>query len=132
MSSSPPTPRFELLRTFRNRRFFLFSLGFPLTLYFLIAAPNRHTHDLGGSGISAPLYFMVGLLAFGTMNAMLSAGARIAAERSVGLEPPAPTHAAPARDLLRDEGADRLRDGAESRSRCSTLPGSRSASVSRP
>ena len=29
--------RFELLRTFRNRRFFIFSLGFPLVLYFLIA-----------------------------------------------------------------------------------------------
>ena len=25
--------RYELLRTFRNRRFFLFSLGFPLVLY---------------------------------------------------------------------------------------------------
>ena len=43
--------RYELLRTFRNRRFFLFSLGFPLVLYFLIAGPNRHEDDLGGSGI---------------------------------------------------------------------------------
>ena len=35
--------RFELLRTFRNRRFFIFSLGFPLVLYFLIAGaePER-------------------------------------------------------------------------------------------
>ena len=41
--------RFELLRTFRNRRFFVFSLGFPLVLYFLIAGPNRNEHDLGGS-----------------------------------------------------------------------------------
>ena len=76
--------RYELLRTFRNRRFLLFSFGFPLVLYVLIAAPNRHVHDLSGSGISAPLYFMVGLLAFGTMNAMLSSGARISAERAVG------------------------------------------------
>jgi ABC-2 type transport system permease protein len=75
---------YELLRTFRNRRFLLFAFGFPLVLYALIAAPNRHVHDLNGSGISAPLYFMVGLLAFGTMTAMLSAGARIAAERAVG------------------------------------------------
>ena len=36
------------------------------------------------TGLSAPLYFMVGLAAFGTMNAMLSAGARIAGERAVG------------------------------------------------
>ena len=76
--------RYELLRTFRNRRFFFFSLGFPLVLYFLIAAPNRNEHDLGGTGISAPLYFMVGLASFGAMNAMLSSGARIAAERAAG------------------------------------------------
>ncbi|HET6944852.1 MAG TPA: ABC transporter permease [Gaiellaceae bacterium] len=76
--------RYELLRTFRNRRFVVFAFGFPLVLYFAIAAPNRHETDLGNTGISAPLYFMVGLVAFGTMNAVLSAGARIAAERSVG------------------------------------------------
>jgi ABC-2 type transport system permease protein len=76
--------KYELIRTFRNRRFLVFAFGFPLVLYVLIAAPNRHVHNLGGSGISAPLYFMVGLLTFGTMNAMLSAGARIAAERAVG------------------------------------------------
>jgi ABC-2 type transport system permease protein len=76
--------RYELLRTFRNRRFFLLAFGFPLVLYFLIAAPNRHVHSLGGTGISAPLYYMAGLAAFGSMSAMLSVGARIAAERSVG------------------------------------------------
>lgn len=76
--------RYELLRTFRNRRFFLLSLGFPLILYFVIAAPNRDVHDLSGSGVSAPLYFMVGLASFGTMSAMLSCGARIATERAAG------------------------------------------------
>ncbi len=76
--------RYELLRTFRNRRFFLLSLGFPLILYFVIAGPNRHVHNLSGTGVSLPLYFMVGLASFGTMSAMLSSGARIAAERAVG------------------------------------------------
>jgi ABC-2 type transport system permease protein len=76
--------RYELLRTFRNRRFFIFSLGFPLVLYFAIAGPNRHVTSLNGTGISAPLYFMVGLAAFGTMNAVLATGARIAAERTTG------------------------------------------------
>jgi ABC-2 type transport system permease protein len=52
--------RYELLRTFRNRRFVVFAFGFPLVLYFAIAAPNRHETDLGNTGISAPLYFMVG------------------------------------------------------------------------
>jgi ABC-2 type transport system permease protein len=76
--------KYELVRTVRNRRFMIFSLAFPLVLYFLIAGTNRNKHDLGGSGLSAPLYFMVGLAAFGTMNAMLSAGARISGERAVG------------------------------------------------
>lgn len=79
-----PYIRFELLRTLRNRRFFLLSLGFPLVLFFLIAGPQRNVHNLGGTGISAPLYFMVGMVSFGTMSTMLSCGARIAAERAVG------------------------------------------------
>jgi len=69
--------RYELLRTLRNRRFFLLSLGFPLVLYFVIVSPNRHVQNFDGSGISFPLYYMIGL-------AMLSSGARIAAERAVG------------------------------------------------
>jgi ABC-2 type transport system permease protein len=76
--------RFELMRTLRNRRVLIFSLGFPIVLYLLIAGPNRNEHNLAGSGISAPLYFMIGLASFGAMNAVLSSGGRIAAERSVG------------------------------------------------
>lgn len=76
--------RFELLRAFRNRRYFLFALGFPLILYFVIAAPNRNTTNFGGSGVSAPLYYMVGLASFGTMMSMVSLGARIAGEREAG------------------------------------------------
>jgi ABC-2 type transport system permease protein len=76
--------RYELLRSFRNRRFVLFSIGFPLLFYFVIASPNRHVTDYDNSGISVPLYYMVGLASFGTMVAMISCGTRIAAERQVG------------------------------------------------
>src|SRR3984957_5822318 len=76
--------RYELLRTLRNRRFFLLSLGFPLILYFVIVSPNRLVHVFDGGRISFALYYMVGLASFGTMSAMLSSGARIAAERAVG------------------------------------------------
>jgi ABC-2 type transport system permease protein len=76
--------RFELARTFRNKRLLVFSLGFPLILYFVIAAPNRNEHDLASTGISLPLYYMVGLVSFGTMMALISSGARIAAERTDG------------------------------------------------
>jgi ABC-2 type transport system permease protein len=76
--------RYELRRTLRNRRFFILSFGFPLVIYLLAAGPNRHVHDLAGTGLPAPLYFMIGWASFGTMSAMLSCGARIAAERQAG------------------------------------------------
>ena len=76
--------RYELVRAFRNKRFFLFSLGFPLILFWLTAAPNQGERNLQGTGLSAPLYFMVSMASWGTMTAMLSTGARIAAERQVG------------------------------------------------
>jgi ABC-2 type transport system permease protein len=89
MNSALAYTRFEVLRTFRNKRFFVFSLAFPLIMYFLIAGPQKNEHNLGGTAtapthIFAPLYYMVGLAAFGTMVAVMAGGARIAAERSVG------------------------------------------------
>ena len=76
--------RYELLRTFRERRLFIFAFGFPLILYYVIAAPNRNVHNIQGLGISFPLYYMTGLASFGTMMAMMSAGFRIAGERQAG------------------------------------------------
>ncbi len=76
--------RFELRRTLRNFRLLLFSLGFPLLFYFAIAAPNRAEQDFAGTGISLPLYYMVGLVSFGAMMALISSGARIATERTEG------------------------------------------------
>lgn len=84
MSASVSYTRYELLRTFRNGWFFIFSLGFPLLMYLILAGSNRDELNFGNSGISAPLYYMVGLVAFGAMTAVLSGGARIAAERTVG------------------------------------------------
>lgn len=73
--------RFEVLRCFRNTRFFIFSLAFPLILFFAIAGANRNaTID----GIKFPLYYMTGMMAWGTMAAVIAGGARIAAERSIG------------------------------------------------
>ncbi|HEX5559599.1 MAG TPA: ABC transporter permease [Gaiellales bacterium] len=76
--------RYEIVRTLRNRRFFIFSVGFPVVLYFTIAGPNRNEHNFANSGLPAALYYMVGLTAFGTMNTVLSTGTRIAGERSAG------------------------------------------------
>lgn len=76
--------RYELLRTVRNRRVVIFALAFPVILFLAIAGPNRDVTDFSGTGISMPLYFMVGLAAFATMNAMLASGSRIAADRAAG------------------------------------------------
>lgn len=76
--------KFELTRTIRNKRFLFFALGFPLALFYLIAGPNRGEANIGDSGISATVYFMVSMAAFGTMMSMVSSGARIAGERAAG------------------------------------------------
>jgi ABC-2 type transport system permease protein len=73
--------RYELLRTVRNRRFFLFSLIFPLVLFFLVAGPNRHQKL---AHIPFAVYYMTGMLAWGSMQAVIAGGGRIALERTAG------------------------------------------------
>jgi ABC-2 type transport system permease protein len=73
--------KYELLRALRNTRFFLFSLGFPLILFLVLAGPNRHG-TLGG--IPLPVYYLAGMVSWGTMGAVVSSGVRIATERAAG------------------------------------------------
>ncbi len=73
--------RFELLRSLRNTRFFLFSLGFPLILFFVVAGGHR---DGELDGIPFPVYYMAGMISWGTMAAVVGSGARISAERTAG------------------------------------------------
>jgi len=73
--------RYEVIRTFRNRRFLFFSLGFPLLLFLMIAGANKNNSL---DGISFPLYYMTGMVAYGSIIAVISSGARISSERQVG------------------------------------------------
>lgn len=73
--------RYEVLRTIRNRRFLIFSLVFPLILFLTVAGAHRHASV---DGIGFPLYYMTGMAAWGAMTSVISAGARIAQERSDG------------------------------------------------
>lgn len=73
--------RFEVLRSFRSWRFFLLSLAIPLVLYLTVAGSQRHVIF---DGASFPVYFMTAMATLGTMAAVISSGARIAAERSIG------------------------------------------------
>ena len=59
--SSATYLKYELLRSFRNKRFFIFSLGFPVIMYFLLAGPNKNDQNFGVSvsvhtDLSRPLY----------------------------------------------------------------------------
>ena len=77
--------RFELLRTFRNRRFFIFSFGFPLVLYFLIAgAAAEHPRSRRHRDLRAALLHGRGWRRSERWPSMISSGARIAAERQAG------------------------------------------------
>jgi ABC-2 type transport system permease protein len=76
--------RAEILRTFRNRRSFIFSIVFPLVLFWIIAAPQKGEPISPGVPIDIVLYYMVTMAAYGAMIATMSAGARIAAERESG------------------------------------------------
>jgi ABC-2 type transport system permease protein len=73
--------RYELFRNFRSWRFFLLSLAIPLALYLSVAGSQRHVVF---DGTAFPVYFMTAMATLGTMAAVLSSGARIAAERTVG------------------------------------------------
>jgi len=72
--------RFELLRALRNVRFFVFSLVFPLILFLLVAGPNKNQTL---AGVPFPVYYMTGMVAWGTMAAVIATGGRISGERSV-------------------------------------------------
>ena len=103
--------RFELLRTFRNRRFFLFSLGFPLVFFWLIAAP-QHNKIISGTGLTYATYYMVSLASFGTMMSMISTG-RADRRRAPGrVDPAAADQPAVGARVLPRQGADRIRNGA--------------------
>jgi ABC-2 type transport system permease protein len=73
--------RYEVLRNFRNWRFLVLTLAFPLVLYFAVASENR---DKMFNGTAFPLYFMAAMATLGTMASVISGGAIIAADRAAG------------------------------------------------
>ena len=79
--SYPVYLRYEVLRSFRNWRFLILALIFPLVLYILIGSVNRHVKF---DHIAFPVYFMTAMATLGTMAAVISGSAIIAAERASG------------------------------------------------
>ena len=73
--------RYDLRRLYRNRRFFIFTLGFPLVLFLFVANSNKHVVV---EGIPFPVFYLTGMVAWGTMNSVSAGGGIIALERAVG------------------------------------------------
>jgi ABC-2 type transport system permease protein len=73
----------ELRRALRNRRYFVFAIGFPVVFYLLYTGVLQ-----GGSAAPAdprwPAYFMVSMAAYGMIGASLSNAVPIAQERASG------------------------------------------------
>jgi ABC-2 type transport system permease protein len=76
--------KFEIIRTLRNRQSFIFSLIFPLVMFLILGVPNRNTQNFGESGIPAITYYMIGMLSFGAVGAVVAGGMRVAIDRSIG------------------------------------------------
>jgi ABC-2 type transport system permease protein len=76
--------RYEVLRTLRNRQGYIFSLIFPVILFLVFGGSNRNNTAGFPSDIKPITYYMVGMLGFGAMGAVLAGGARIAVDRSTG------------------------------------------------
>lgn len=77
--------KYEFLRLLRNKRFFFFSLVFPLVLFIVFGVSNKNSVVTFGSvQLKFILFYMVGMAGYGAMMATIAGGARIAAERSVG------------------------------------------------
>ncbi len=74
--------RMEMVRLFRNRQNFIFSLIFPLVMFYAIASAGRNTKISGD--VTVARFYMAGMIAFGTLAAVFAGGARIAFERQIG------------------------------------------------
>lgn len=73
--------RYELLRTVRNRQFFVFTLVLPLVMYLALAGTQ---HGDIAPGLPVRAYLMVGMAGWGAMIATLAGGTRISVDRTIG------------------------------------------------
>jgi ABC-2 type transport system permease protein len=73
--------RLELLRTYRNVRYLIFTIGIPVVLFLVIG------NALGNGdvfGVSTQTWYMINMSTFGALSAVLGVGARISGERDEG------------------------------------------------
>jgi ABC-2 type transport system permease protein len=74
--------RLEIRRTFRNTRFVIFAIAFPVLLFLLQVTVFAKANASDHAAVAAVL--MVNMMAFGTVSGAMSVGARLAFERAAG------------------------------------------------
>jgi len=78
----------ELKRRFRNYRTMIFTVIFPVAMYFMVGYPNRNEpltgQPIADGGLSVAAYIMVSMAVYGAMMSATSSGAGVALERSLG------------------------------------------------
>jgi ABC-2 type transport system permease protein len=73
--------RAELLRVTRNKRYFIFTVGFPVVIYLLVGRQVKETSD----GISLAAYYMVAMAMLGSFSGALTGNSqRISQEKKDG------------------------------------------------
>lgn len=72
--------RLELVRTYRNVRYLIFTLGVPVVLFLVIGG----AFDGQVLGVSGRTWYMINMATFGALGAVLGVGPRIAVERDAG------------------------------------------------
>jgi ABC-2 type transport system permease protein len=76
--------RLEILRTFRNTRFVIFAIAFPVLLFLLQATIFARAKANASDHGAVAAVLMVNMMAFGTVSGSMSVGARLAFERAAG------------------------------------------------
>lgn len=76
--------RLEIRRMLRNRRYLLFTIVFPVTLYVLYTAILPTSGDGTKDGLTWSAYFLVSMAAYGAIGAAMSQAAPVALERRQG------------------------------------------------
>jgi ABC-2 type transport system permease protein len=76
--------RFELQRILRNRRYLMFSVGFPVIFYLLYTGVLQKSAGVTVDNTGWAAYFMVSMAAYGVLGASLAGSRVIASERTSG------------------------------------------------
>ncbi|MGW3798798.1 ABC transporter permease [Dermacoccus nishinomiyaensis] len=76
----------ELRRVLRNRRSLIFTLIFPIAMFFFVASSISEGDQVIGNGVVANVnaYLMVNMALYGAIMAATSAGASVSIERAAG------------------------------------------------